>query len=78
MKNILADKIPFKASLIFIAFTLLTYMIVLLVNSGQFVYVLDDPYIHMTIAKHLALEGKWAMNQMDFSSAASSPASCSR
>lgn len=73
MKNILADKIPFKASLIFTAFTLLTYIVILLINSGQFVYVLDDPYIHMTIAKHLAIDGKWAMNQMDFSSAASSP-----
>lgn len=73
MKTILADKIPFRASLIFTAFTLLIYFIVLFVNSGQFVYVLDDPYIHMTIAKHLAFEGKWAMNQMDFASAASSP-----
>lgn len=73
MKTLLADKIPFKASLIFAAFILVTYIVILAINSGQFVYVLDDPYIHMTIAKHLAFDGKWAMNQMDFSSAASSP-----
>jgi hypothetical protein len=73
MKNSLTDKIPFVVSIIFFVFTALTYLIILWLNNGGFVYVLDDPYIHMTIAKHLALEGKWAVNGMDFSSAASSP-----
>ncbi len=42
-------------------------------NSGLFIYVLDDPYIHMTIARNFVSSGHWAANGLDFSSATSSP-----
>src|SRR5437899_2721455 len=42
-------------------------------NQGHFVYVLDDPYIHMTIAKNFAAGGNWATNNLAFTSATSSP-----
>lgn len=41
-------------------------------TQGHFVYTLDDPYIHMAIAKHLAGEGVWGVTRYEFSSAASS------
>ncbi len=45
----------------------------LLLNNGHFVYALDDPYIHMTIAKNFVTHGLWAVNGMEFTSASSSP-----
>lgn len=41
-------------------------------NDGHFVYPLDDTYIHMTIARNLALHGTWGMSPEVFSSASSS------
>ncbi|HET7178927.1 MAG TPA: hypothetical protein VFI14_04345, partial [Chryseosolibacter sp.] len=41
-------------------------------NDARFVYPLDDTYIHMTIARNLALHGNWGMNPLDFASASSS------
>ncbi len=35
--------------------------------------MLDDPYIHMTVARNFAELGRWAANGMDFSSSTSSP-----
>jgi hypothetical protein len=45
----------------------------LFLNNGDFVYALDDPYIHMTMANNLVNNGNWAVNQMDYASASSSP-----
>lgn len=42
-------------------------------NDGHFVYVLDDPYIHMTIARNFISNGFWATNGYTFTSATSSP-----
>lgn len=44
----------------------------LVMNKGTFVYPLDDTYIHMTIARNLALHGTWGMDPQIFSSASSS------
>ena len=41
-------------------------------NNANFVYPLDDTYIHMTIARNLALHGNWGMNPAVFASASSS------
>ena len=42
-------------------------------NGGQFVYTLDDPYIHMAIAKNVVRHGVWGVTPYHFSSSSSSP-----
>ena len=42
-------------------------------NGGRFVYALDDPYIHMAIAKNFALHGVWSVTAEGFSSSTSAP-----
>ncbi len=41
-------------------------------NSGHNVYSLDDAYIHMAMAKNLAIHGVWGVTQYDFTSSSSS------
>jgi len=41
-------------------------------TRGIFSYPLDDPYIHMQIARNLALHNSWGINPYEFSSASSS------
>lgn len=41
-------------------------------HSGVFIYALDDPYIQMAIAKHLAQTGVWGIRADQFASASSS------
>ncbi|HWA07411.1 MAG TPA: hypothetical protein VG961_12740 [Ignavibacteria bacterium] len=48
-------------------------LISLYLNSWNFIYVIDDPYIHMAIAKNFVTSGNWAVNGQTFTSATSSP-----
>lgn len=41
-------------------------------NDGHFIYFLDDAYIHMAIAKNIALHGVWGVTPYEFTSASSS------
>ena len=41
-------------------------------NQGHLVYVLDDPYIHMAIAKNFTQHGVWGITKYGFSSSSSS------
>src|SRR5947209_6066183 len=43
-------------------------------SAGQLhlIYALDDPYIHMAIAKHFALDGTWGVSRFEPSSSSSS------
>lgn len=43
------------------------------INRGIFTYVLDDPYIHMAMAKNLILHGVWGVDKYGFTSSSSSP-----
>ena len=42
-------------------------------GQGLFVYALDDPYIHLAIAKNFAFHGVWGITSREFTSASSSP-----
>lgn len=46
--------------------------LVLKETGGVFIYPLDDPFIHMQIAKNLAFYNTWGINQHEFGSASSS------
>ncbi|HTK28432.1 MAG TPA: hypothetical protein VL309_02720 [Vicinamibacterales bacterium] len=41
-------------------------------TGGHVIYALDDPYIHMAMAKHVALDGTWGVSPDRFSSSSSS------
>lgn len=42
-------------------------------NEGNFIYALDDAYIHLAIGKNIAEHGIWGVTRHEFSSASSSP-----
>jgi hypothetical protein len=48
-------------------------LVSLSLNQGQFVYALDDPYIHMSISKNLVCHGSWSANNVNFTSTSSAP-----
>jgi hypothetical protein len=53
--------------------TLLLAALSLRRTGGVFVYVLDDPAIHLTVARRLAYDGTWGVVPGQFQSASSSP-----
>lgn len=65
----------------FLRWGLATYLIAVVVMvaavvvwlGGRFVYVLDDPAIHLSMADRLAHDGTWGVTAGDFQSASSSP-----
>ena len=42
-------------------------------TGGIFIYTLDDPYIHMAIAKNIVTNGVWGITKSEFTSCSSSP-----
>jgi hypothetical protein len=65
---------PFLLALsIFAATTAILWHLSLSKNGGHFVYTLDDPYIHMAIAKNVVQHGVWGVTPYRFSSSSSSP-----
>src|SRR5205814_6441152 len=67
------ERWPLLAALALLwAALLLLYAAILRGTHGGFVYVLDDPYIHMAMAKHFATVGVWGITPYAFSSSSSS------
>lgn len=58
--------------LVTFVFILLAERGILRITGGVFLYPLDDPFIHMQVAKNLAFHGVWGINPSEFASASSS------
>jgi hypothetical protein len=61
------------ASLILVAMVLGIVRTSVRQNDGNFVYPLDDSYIHMAMAKNLVQHGTWGVTPVEFTSSSSSP-----
>jgi hypothetical protein len=48
------------------------FLLILRQTGGRFIYNLDDAYIHLAIAKHIAQNGIWGVTPYGFSSSSSS------
>ncbi|WP_153397610.1 hypothetical protein [Chryseobacterium vaccae] len=58
---------------VFFTVSLLYYISSVLKTDGHYVYLLDDAYIHLAMAKNFALYEVWGMTRYQFSSTSSSP-----
>jgi hypothetical protein len=56
---------------IFLIITFFELIAILLLNSGHFIFTLDDPYIHLALAENI-LNGHYGVNQNEFSAPSSS------
>lgn len=61
------------SSAFFFSVCLLYYTNSVLKTDGHYVYLLDDAYIHLAMAKNFALYDVWGMTRYQFSSTSSSP-----
>lgn len=65
---------PFSISIFFyLLYSSYFLILILKQNNNNFVYPLDDTYIHMAIAKNFAFNGTWGITLHHFSSTSSSP-----
>lgn len=66
----LKDHWPLIASII-IFLAIVSALLVLSIekNEGHIVYALDDPYIHMAMAKNFAEHGVWGVTKYGFTQA---------
>ncbi|SDI54649.1 hypothetical protein [Chryseobacterium jejuense] len=58
---------------LFFSVCLLYYINSVLKTDGHYIYLLDDAYIHLAMAKNFALYEVWGMTRYQFSSTSSSP-----
>lgn len=73
------NKLIYKQIFVFIAALAVVFLSVLWIEfrvfkstGGTFMYPLDDTFIHMALAKNLALYGNWGITKYEFASASSS------
>ena len=60
------------SSIILVVIALLLLNITIKQNYGRIVYALDDPYIHMAMAKNFSQHGIWGITKYGFTSSSSS------
>jgi hypothetical protein len=60
------------ASAVLLAALVILLYFSLINTDGHFVYALDDPYIHMAMAKNFSQHGIWGVTKHEFASASSS------
>jgi hypothetical protein len=66
--------IPLFAGVVFLlALVLILEFLTLRKTNGVFCYPLDDTFIHMAVAKNVALHGNWGINAHEWVSTSSSP-----
>jgi len=70
IKNSMVEYVAIQAFATFIPYILIFCMILWL-TQGHFTYSLDDPYIHLALAKNI-FHGNYGLNQGEFSSPSSS------
>lgn len=58
-------------SILYLTITIL-YFIITQINQNHLIYFLDDPYIHMAVAKNFSLYEVWGVTKYSFSSSTSS------
>jgi len=63
----------FIAGCVFLGLILINLAFSLAKTEGHFTYSLDDPYIHMAMAKNIVRHGVWGVTKYFFSSTSSSP-----
>ncbi len=64
----------FIISLLFFAAVCIGYFLISLSKTdGHYIYMIDDAYIHLAMAKNLALYDVWGVTKYKFSSTSSSP-----
>jgi hypothetical protein len=65
---------PLAAALALL-FAIVVFLLIVSLDAqdGRLVYALDDPYIHMAIARHLVQDGVWGVTPHAFTAASSSP-----
>ncbi|MEE8640188.1 MAG: hypothetical protein V3T41_07240 [bacterium] len=74
MKRIFSDYWPLVAAVVSLWLAVGCFLIISLKGTdGHLVYALDDAYIHMAMAKNIALHGVWGVTRYGFSSTSSSP-----
>ncbi len=70
----LSNYVPFVIStFLYIIFCTFFLLIIIKQNNYNFVYPLDDTYIHMAIAKNFSEHGIWGIDKYNFTSTSSSP-----
>lgn len=68
-----SKKIAFILSIVvMMSLTIFQVLLIEKINNGDFVYPLDDTYIHLKIAKNIAENGVWGINGTEMESADSS------
>ena len=74
MKRIFSDYWPLVAAVVSLWLAVGWLLVISLEGTdGHLVYALDDAYIHMAMAKNIALHGVWGVTRYGFSSTSSSP-----